>query len=175
APFTTISQLKIEATDIVKSIACIKQARMIMVQGAAMVSLPGIAAKLFDTLAKARVNILFISQASSENNITLVVAENDGDLAVETLKGSKFFERNGEIHWIDIMDESVSLIAVVGHGMAARSGIAGMVFTALGDAKVNVRAIAQGSNELNISIIVKPDDATSAVRAIHEKFKLHGA
>ncbi|MHA1792209.1 MAG: aspartate kinase [Promethearchaeota archaeon] len=173
APFTTISPVKKESKAIVKSIACINSCKMVTVQGAALVSLPGIAAKLFDILAKNGINILFISQASSENNITFVVNDADGERAVNAIKNSKFFGKAGDAHWIDLFKEDVSLLAIVGHGMAFKSGIAGKIFTALGEAGVNVRAIAQGSSELNISILISPDDLKNAVCSIHERFALN--
>lgn len=173
APFTQISGYMKENVDVVKAIACIEKCVMVTVQGAALVSLPGIAAKIFDLLAKHGVNILFISQASSENNITFVVNEQGGPVAVKRLQESEFFGKTGDTHWIDVFQEDVSLIAVVGHGMARKHGISGQVFTALGNAGVNVRAIAQGSSELNISILISPDDLEAAIHAIHEKFSLH--
>ena len=166
APYTTISKYKEKTDKIVKSIACIEACQMITVQGAAMVSLPGIAAKLFELMANHHINILFISQASSENNITFLVNQDAGEEAVHILETSKFFGKR----WFEISQEDVSLIAVVGHGMTHQWGISGKIFTALGDAKVNVRAIAQGSSELNISIIITPGDLETAIKAIHCKF-----
>ncbi|MFX0099168.1 MAG: aspartate kinase [Candidatus Hodarchaeota archaeon] len=167
-PYTRISTAKEKSDEIVKAIACLEHVEMITVEGAAMVSLPGIAARIFDLMAQKEINILFISQASSENNITFIVKAEDGNESVETLKNSEFFGKR----WFDILKEDASLIAIVGHGMAYSHGIAGMIFTALGDARVNVRAIAQGSTELNISIIISPSDLTKAVHAIHSRFKL---
>ncbi|HME52711.1 MAG TPA: aspartate kinase [Candidatus Lokiarchaeia archaeon] len=165
-PYTTISKYKRKAGEIIKSIACLEKCTMITLQGAAMVSLPGIAARLFAIMAREKINIILISQASSENNITFVVSQQDGKAAVKALKDSKFFGKQ----WFDIISEELSLIAAVGHGMAFQAGVAGKIFTALGDADVNVRAIAQGSSELNISILIDPNDLITAVHAIHEKF-----
>jgi aspartate kinase len=166
APFTRISKLKHEACDIVKSIACVEKCEMITLQGAAMVSLPGIAARLFSIMAREKINIMFISQASSENNITFVVSQQEGKIAIKALFEDVDFGKA----WFDISREETSLIAVVGHGMACQHGVAGKVFTSLGDAGVNVRAIAQGSSELNISIIIAPKDLVAAIHAIHQRF-----
>ncbi|NMC07307.1 MAG: aspartate kinase, partial [Candidatus Lokiarchaeota archaeon] len=166
ATYTRISKQKHEACDIVKSIACLEKCDMITLQGAAMVSLPGIAARLFSIMAREKINITFISQASSENNITFVVNQPDGQQAIKALFEDADFGKA----WFDISREEASLVAVVGHGMACRQGVAGKVFTALGDAGVNIRAIAQGSSELNISIIIDPKDLQVAVHAIHQKF-----
>ncbi len=166
ATYTRISKAKQEASDIVKSIACVEKCDMITLQGAAMVSLPGIAARLFTIMAREKINIMFISQASSENNITFVVSQPEGQLAVKALFEDEDFGKA----WFDISREETSLVAVVGHGMAYQHGVAGKVFTALGDAGVNIRAIAQGSSELNISILVDPKDIKAAIHAIHQKF-----
>nr|MDO8113783.1 aspartate kinase [Candidatus Sigynarchaeota archaeon] len=166
ARFTAISKYKKKTGEIVKSISSVDTCTMITLQGAAMVSLPGIAARLFAIMAREKINIIFISQASSENNITFVVNAQEGMAAVKSLKESKFFGKQ----WFDILHEDMSLIAVVGHGMAYHTGVSGKIFTALGDAGVNVRAIAQGSSELNISILVEPKDLKQAIHAIHEKF-----
>lgn len=166
SPFTRISHEKVRSEGILKSIASIDSCTMITLQGAAMVSLPGIAAKLFALMASNKVNVLFISQASSENNITFVVSKEDGERATAALHASRFFKRS----WFEILHEEASLVAVVGHGMPYQPGVSGKIFTALGDAGVNVRAIAQGSAELNISIIVAPQDLARAIRSIHGKF-----
>ncbi len=166
AASTRISKTRQEACDIVKSIACVEKCDMITLQGAAMVSLPGIAARLFTIMAREKINIMFISQASSENNITFVVSQPEGKLAVKALFEDEDFGKA----WFDITREETSLVAVVGHGMAYQHGVAGKVFTALGDAGVNIRAIAQGSSELNISILVDPKDVKGAIHAIHQKF-----
>jgi len=81
-----------------------------------------------------------------------------------------FEDRDFGKAWFDISREETSLVAVVGHGMAFHKGIAGRVFTALGDAGVNVRAIAQGSSELNISFLIEPKDLKAAIHALHQKF-----
>ena len=166
ATCTRISRERQETGSIVKSIACVENCEMITLQGAAMVSLPGIAARLFTIMARERINIMFISQASSENNITFVVSQQEGPLAVKAL----FEDRDFGKAWFDISREGTSLVAVVGHGMAFHKGIAGRVFTALGDAGVNVRAIAQGSSELNISFLIEPKDLKAAIHALHQKF-----
>ncbi|MEX2681274.1 MAG: aspartate kinase [Candidatus Sigynarchaeota archaeon] len=166
AKCTRISSEKQETGSIVKSIACVENCEMITLQGAAMVSLPGIAARLFTIMAREKINIMFISQASSENNITFVVSQQEGPLAVKALFEDPDFGKA----WFDISREETSLVAVVGHGMAYQKGVAGRVFTALGDAGVNVRAIAQGSSELNISFLIEPKDLKAAIHALHQKF-----
>ncbi len=166
--FTIIGAVQEKTTEIVKAIT-VQDSAMITVEGVAMVSLPGVLAKVFDVLGDAGVNIIMVSQSSSENNITFLVDRKSGESAREYLSKSKFF---GE-QWFNIkVEHNIALIAIVGAGMAYTPGVAGRIFTALGRAKVNVRAIAQGSSEINISIAVESKDVQNAVHAIHKEFNL---
>lgn len=166
--FTIIEKAQEKITGIVKAIT-VQDAAMITVEGVAMVSLPGVLAKVFDTLGEAGVNIIMVSQGSSENNITFLVDRKSGEKARDILRKSKFF---GE-QWFNIkVDNNITLIAVVGAGMAYSPGVAGRIFTALGNARVNVRAIAQGSSEINISIAIESKDVQQGVHAIHKEFNL---
>ncbi|MHA1322100.1 MAG: aspartate kinase [Candidatus Helarchaeota archaeon] len=166
--FTVIEAVQEKASEIVKAIT-VQEVAMVTVESDAMVSLPGTAAKVFDTLGKSHINVAMISQGSSENNITFLVERTYGKAAEEVLKQSKFF---GE-QWFNIkLEPHISLIAIVGAGMAYTPGVAGRIFTALGNAKVNVRAIAQGSSEINISIAVESTDVARGVQAIHKEFNL---
>ncbi|MHA1130219.1 MAG: aspartate kinase [Candidatus Helarchaeota archaeon] len=166
--FTSIQSTQEKITGIVKAIT-VQHASMITVEGDAMVSLPGVLAKVFDVLGDTGVNIIMVSQGSSENNITFMVDRKSGEKAKESLRMSKFF---GD-QWFNIKVESdISILAIVGAGMAYTPGVAGRIFTALGNAKVNVRAIAQGSSEINISIAIDSQDVQQGVHAIHQEFKL---
>jgi len=147
-----------------------KDVSMITVEGEAMVSRPGTAAKLFDLMGKNGLNILMISQSSSENNITFLVSRDDGEKAKDVLINSDFF---GSTYFLKLKRElNVSLLAIVGAGMQHTPGVAGRIFTALGNAHVNIRAIAQGSSELNISIVILRKDVEKAIQAIFEEFNL---
>ncbi len=164
--FTTEQQVK---KDIVKALTAKEDVALITVEGAAMVSLPGTAAKLFEILGNNNINIIMISQASSENNITLVVDQADKERSEEVLKASDFFGRR----WIKINAmNDVSLIAVVGAGMLNTPGIAARVFKALAEKNINIIAIAQGSSEMNISMVIPRRDISQALQAIHDEFNL---
>jgi len=155
---------------VVKAIADMRNVTMITVEGEAMVSRPGTAAKLFDLMGKNNVNIIMISQASSENNITFLVSDEDKKRAIKALNWSPFFGKE----WVNIeMEDDVSLLSIVGAGMKNTYGVAGRICSALGRAKVNIRAISQGSSELNISLVVSRKDLKKAVQAIHKEFNLH--
>jgi aspartate kinase len=153
---------------IVKSISAIRHTALIDVSGGGMVGTPGTAAKIFDTLAKNRVNIMMISQSPSESSISMVVRKSDLDKATTT------FELNllGKIIKQLNVNEDVAIIAVVGSGMRGIKGVAAKVFGAVARKNINVMMITQGSSELNLAFVVNDNDCEEAVRALHDEFGL---
>ena len=151
-----------------KALTLMKDLAMITIQGKGMRGVQGTAARVFDTMAAAGVNVLFISQASSENNITIVVEKAAGHVATRTLRQA--FATEVRAKRIDFVEYhgGVSLIAVVGTGMRQHVGMAGSIFSALGNGNVNVIAIAQGSSELNITIVVESKEDAKALLCIHD-------
>ena len=145
---------------------------LITIQGKGMQGVLGVAAKVFTTLAKQQINVFFISQASSENNISLAVNAGDGGRAVDSL--TKAFQDEFATKNLEAVREEthVAMIAVVGEGMRHRAGIAGRIFSTLGRVNINVIAIAQGSSERNISFIVDQDDAALALQSVHDELHL---
>ncbi|MBS7659396.1 MAG: aspartate kinase [Candidatus Parvarchaeota archaeon] len=153
----------------VKAVTLLKDVALINISGAGMVGAPGTAAKVFEVLGKNKINILMISQGASEANISLIIRRNLMEKAVNALElallgGGLIREITGE--------DDVCVISVVGAGMRNTPGIASRVFTAVARRGINVRMIAQGSSELNISFVVKESDGPAAVQAVHEEFKL---
>lgn len=169
-PGTLITKdVKIIESKIVKAVTSINDVALITVSGVGMIGTPGIAAKIFDTLGKNNINILMISQSVSEANISLIIKRKDLERAITAFETSilrKDFIQNIET------EEDISVIAVVGAGMKGTPGVAARVFNAVAKKGVNVRMIAQGSSELNISFVVKEKDSEKAVQAIHEEFEL---
>jgi aspartate kinase len=156
----------------VKAVTSIHHVALVAISGTGMQGIPGIAAKTFDVVAEQKVNILMISQASSENNICFVVSAADAPRVVRALRAALEFElMRGHLDEITD-DHSVAIVAAVGAGMKGTPGIAATVFGALGASGVNVIAISQGSSEQNISLVVTEQDAPEAVRAIHRAFQL---
>lgn len=153
----------------VKAVTMLKDVALINVSGASMVGAPGTAAKIFDVLGKNKINILMISQGASEANISIIVRRNVLEKAVNALEVA--FLGKGLISEITAEDD-VCVISAVGAGMRSTPGIAARIFTAVARKGINVRMIAQGSSELNISFVVKEVDGKAAVQAIHEEFKL---
>lgn len=154
----------------VKGLSCIEQAALLHVSGSGMVGVTGIAGRLFQALAGAGVNILMITQGSSEHSICVVLSPHDCERAVTAIKQEFALELlQHQIDEVDVVRD-LSVIAVVGENMHNVPGIAGKMFTALGAQGVNVVAIAQGSSERNVSIVVAAADAGRGMQAIHDAF-----
>ena len=156
----------------VKAITSIKGLSQITVEGRGMLGVPGVAAKVFTAVAQAGVNVLMISQSSSEQSICFTVLAESSPLVIAGLE--KAFEtelgrRNIDRVWAQ---DDVGIVSVVGAGMKAVPGIAAKVFGALGRANINVISIAQGSSEHTMSMVMAEDHLTDAVRAIHAEFEL---
>ena len=152
----------------IKAVTAIKDLCLVTVEGTGMVGVPGIAARTFGAVANSAVSVLLISQASSEQSICFSVPNGATDIVINSLN-SEFaneLERR-DIDSIWAMRE-VSIVTIVGAGMRGTPGISGRVFSSLGDHQVNVIAIAQGSSECSISIVVAAEDTGSAVVHIHE-------
>ncbi len=171
-PGTLITSEAVPGT--AKAVAAIKEVSLITVGGPGMLGLTGIAARIFGAVARAGANTLLISQASSEQNVCLAVPCRDAKAAIRELRrelAGALSEH--DVEHIDVL-EPVVIVAVVGFGMRGTPGIAGTVFGTLGAEGINVIAIAQGSTEYNISMVVSAADGDRATRAIHRAFHLGG-
>lgn len=156
----------------IKGFAAVEDMALINVEGTGMIGIPGVAHKLFGALRAVDVSIVMISQASSEHSICFAVPRAHAELAKKTVEETFFAEmQRGVVQTVDLR-ESCCIVAMVGDGMIERLGMAGKFFSALGKAGVNVRAIAQGSSERNISAVVEQHEATKALRALHSAFYL---
>jgi aspartate kinase len=166
---TLMKEQKIKPGATVKAVTILKDVALINISGAGMIGAPGTAAKVFEVLGKSNINILMISQGASEANISLVVRRSVLEKAVNALEVALL--GRGLISEITAEDD-VCAVSAVGAGMKNTPGIASKLFTAVARKGINVRMIAQGSSELNISFVVKEVDGAAAVKAIHEEFKL---
>jgi aspartate kinase len=155
-----------------KAVTAIKEVSLITVGGPGMLGLAGVAARIFAAVARAKSNILLISQASSEQSVCLAVPRAEGTAAVFELRSELAGDFSAhDVEHIEVLDHVV-IVAVVGSGMRGTPGIAGRVFGAMGEAGINIIAIAQGSTENNISLVVADRDGDEAVRVIHRSFAL---
>jgi len=154
---------------VVKAVSIIRDVGIVTVAGAGMIGAPGVAAKVFQTLGSHNINVVMISQGSSEATISTVLAEKDVDRAVRALQLALLGQ--GQVERIS-HEKDDCIVAVVGSGMKGTPGVAARVFSAVAEKKVNVRMVAQGSSEYNVSFVVSEKDGPDAVKAIHEEFEL---
>jgi len=158
--------------DSIKGITAIGGMSLVNLEGSGMIGVPGTADRLFAALKKAGVSVTLISQASSEHSICIAVPQDVAERAREVITDAFAEElETGQIQSVDVQ-EAQSIVAVVGDGMAGTPGIAARFFGTLGRAGINVRAIAQGSSERNISAVVDSGESTKALRAAHSGFYL---
>ena len=167
-PGTAITQDRARDDHFAVGISSLYNVSLIRFQGAGMVGRFGVIGRVFDALAKKKINIILVSQVFSEHSICFAIQPTEVDLAESLLKEEFLFEL--ENHFIDSIkiENDLSLIAVVGEGMRHTPGISGKLFSVLGEKNVNVIAIAQGSSERNISFIIKNDEVKSAIRSLHQ-------
>jgi aspartokinase/homoserine dehydrogenase 1 len=158
----------------VRGVASISSIALLRLQGPGMIGVPGIANRLFGSLARRKISIVLISQASSEQSICFAIAKPDRPAAIDAILEE--FEREIATGAVDrpVAEGDKAILAVVGERMKRTPGISGRVFHALGRNGINVSAIAQGSSELNISAVVDAEDESKALAAVHEAFFLAG-
>ncbi len=157
---------------LVKGLSHINDVVLLTLTGGGMVGVTGIAARLFSCLSLQDVNVIFITQASSEHSITLAVSSSDMEKATKAIQQE--FEPERKLLRVDDLqvERELSIIALVGDNMKSSLGLSGKAFDVLGKNGVNIRAIAQGSTERNISFVVLKKDVTKALNVLHERFFL---
>lgn len=166
------SDLPPAETKAIKGISSINDTCLITVAGLGMVGIIGINARIFDALAKNGVSVFLVTQASSEQNISIAVKNEDARLAVDAIAGEFSQElQRGEITGIH-EEKNLATVAVVGENMKHTPGIAGKLFNTLGRNGINVIACAQGATETNISFVINHKDLTKALNVIHDSFFL---
>ncbi len=167
---TTILEKVEPAAHLVRGISSVNNVALIRLEGDGMVGIPGIAMRLFDSLASHEINVIMISQASSEHSICFAVLPDAVHSAKKAIHDEFVLERRAGLIDDLVVEEGCAIIAAVGEGMREKPGIAGRIFGILGDRRINVRAIAQGSSELNISLVLDRRDEARAMNAIHDAF-----
>jgi aspartate kinase len=156
----------------VKTVTSITGLMVVSIEGRGMIGVPGVAGRVFATTAQHRINALMFSQGSSEQHISLVVNRPDGDFTVKALK--REFHSEIDRRRIDRISgvSDIAIIALVGEGIKGSSAVPARALGVLGEAGINILMIAQGSSELNLSIVVRQKDAARAVQLIHAAFNL---
>lgn len=154
----------------IQGISSINKIVLLSLEGSGMVGIPGFSKRLFEALANASINVILITQGSSEHSICVGVDEDASAKAKEVV--DKAFAYEIETNKVDpiIIEKDLSIVAIVGDNMKNHSGISGKMFSALGRNGVSIRAIAQGSSERNISAVIATSDVKKAINVLHEEF-----
>lgn len=154
----------------IRGISSSNKIALLSMEGSGMVGIPGYSSKLFDVLSKNNVNIILITQASSVHTMCIAIAEDDADKAKKAADELFAYEISlGKVDPLRV-EKGFSIISLVGDDMKNQSGASGKMFEALGREGINIRAIAQGSSEKNVSAVLHTEDVNDAIRAIHTEF-----
>ena len=171
-PGTTISRTPEPGLHFIKGLTCIQDIALVTVTGPGMIGTPGIAQRFFQALGEGGINVYFVTQSSSEHSFCFAISKLDAIKAKEAIEKAYEYEISvGKIDPVHV-EFDLALVAVVGDGMRERAGIAGKLFSLLGENGINIRAIAQGSTERNVSFVVDQHNATKALNVLHEGFFL---
>nr|MBA4184215.1 bifunctional aspartate kinase/homoserine dehydrogenase I [Acidobacteriota bacterium] len=155
---------------IIRGISSIDKISVLNLEGSGMVGIPGFSKRLFDALSRANINVILITQSSSEHSICVAIEEKFGKMAKESV--DKEFEYEISVGKIEPLrvENGFSILALVGDNMKEHTGVSGKMFATLGSQGINIHAIAQGSSERNISAIINSKDVRKAVNTLHEEF-----
>ncbi|MBH97236.1 MAG: bifunctional aspartate kinase/homoserine dehydrogenase I [Rhodospirillaceae bacterium] len=171
-PGTQIIKEVSQRKNLIKGVSGIDSVALVNLEGAGMIGVRGTADRLFGALRASNVSVMLISQGSSEHSICFAVPNNSADLVKAIVEQAFSVElAQGQIQNVEVTNEC-GVLAVVGDGMAGIPGVAGRFFRTLGSAGINVRAIAQGASERNISAVISAKDMTRALRTVHASFYL---
>ncbi len=156
--------------EIIRGITSIDRISVLSLEGSGMVGIPGFSKRLFDALSKAKINVILITQSSSEHSICVAIEESFAETARTAVDAEFQYEIEvGRIEPLRV-ENGFSILALVGDNMKAHTGVSGKMFAALGAQGINIHAIAQGSSERNISTIIVSNDVRKAVNSLHEEF-----
>ncbi len=154
----------------IKGISSIAEVSVINLTGSGMVGKSGFSGRLFTLLAREQINVILITQSSSEHSITFAVNPNDANKAIQLIQNEFELELLANKLSVPVVESDLSILAIVGENMKRTPGMSGKLFHALGRNGINVRAIAQGSSEFNISVIINKEDLAKALNAVHDAF-----
>lgn len=167
---TSIEAFIQDGEELITGISSINKVSLLSLEGSGMVGIPGVSKRLFEALAKEKINVILITQSSSEHSICAGINAADAEKAKYAVDEAFEYEmQSGKIEPLKI-ENGLSILALVGDSMKSHTGVAGKMFYALGRNGINIRAIAQGSSERNISAVVSQNDIKKAVNVLHEAF-----
>ena len=171
-PGTLISSTQVAYDKAVKGISSISEIALLTLQGSGLFGVPGIAARLFESIAAAQINVILITQGSSEHSISFAIQPSLISKAKRCVEKEFEFEIDRKAVEPIKVESSLSVIAIIGENMRYVPGVAGKMLTALGNNGINAIAIAQGSSELNISVVINRENEAKALNVLHEAFFL---
>ncbi|MES2881256.1 MAG: bifunctional aspartate kinase/homoserine dehydrogenase I, partial [Bacteroidota bacterium] len=167
---TTIEKLVAHTNGIIRGISSINNVALLSLEGSGMVGIPGFSKRLFEALAFGGINVILITQASSEHSICVGVEEADAAKAKKLLDKTFAYEISRQLLNPLAVEKTQAIVALVGDNMKSHTGTSGKMFGALGKNGINIRAIAQGSSERNISAVIAATDVKKAINVLHEEF-----
>ncbi|KQC29404.1 bifunctional aspartate kinase/homoserine dehydrogenase I [Flagellimonas eckloniae] len=154
----------------VRGISHVANISLLSLEGPGMIGIPGISKRFFETLSLENISVVLITQASSEHSICIGISDEDVDKAVKAINDAFAYEiSNNKIKPV-IVETDLAIVALVGDNMKSHQGLSGKMFSTLGKNNVNIRAIAQGASERNISAVIKKADVKKALNSLHEEF-----
>lgn len=159
-----------ESRNPIKGISNIDNVTLVTLEGPGMVGVAGFSKRLFEVISKENINVIFITQASSEHSICFGIADAEARKAKSAIDAEFKFEIQQQKIKPAILEDSLSIIAVVGESMKSHQGLSGRMFSTLGRNNINIRAIAQGASERNISAVIASRDVKKALNSLHEEF-----
>lgn len=154
----------------VRGISHVGNISLLSLEGPGMIGIPGISKRFFETLSLKNISIVLITQASSEHSICVGIADEDVDIAAEAVNETFAYEISSRKIKPVIVERDLTIVALVGDNMKSHQGLSGKMFSTLGKNNVNIRAIAQGASERNISAVIKKEDVKKALNSLHETF-----
>ncbi len=169
-PGTTIKHNPRVNGNPIRGISCLRNISLLTLEGGGMIGIPGFSKRLFETLASEKINVILITQSSSEYSICVAIESPLSDKArkaIDTIFSNEI--STGKLNPL-IVENQLSIVALVGDSMKSRAGMSGKMFSVLGRNGINVRAIAQGSSERNISAVISDKDVKKATNVLHEEF-----
>lgn len=166
----TVIQSETTSTALIRGISSINNIALISLEGSGMVGIPGFSKRLFETLAAKEINVILITQSSSEHSICVGIEEANADKAKKAIDKAFAYE----IHTAKVepvtVEKELAIVALVGDKMKNHAGTSGKMFGAIGRNGINIRAIAQGSSERNISAVIATRDVKKTINVLHEEF-----
>ena len=169
-PGTLISAKVNNDRGVIKGISHLPDIALITLEGNSMVGIPGFSKRLFETLSLSKINVIMITQASSEHSICVGIQRNDAEKARLAIDEEFAYEISLEKINPVAVEDDLCIVAVIGDNIKGHQGVSGKMFSALGQNNVNIRAIAQGASERNISAVIDSRDVKKAVNTLHNSF-----